>query len=271
MRNMKLELKAPENERAGLHVPDEVSNLQIPFNGTICSPDGDEYLVKNNIIDLLGKEPDFTSIAQSTNHWKLTAAIYEDIWRKRSLSLLSGEEFPIEKEHELLIDWTAPKEDGLYLDIGCSTALYARALKAAQKKASIVALDFSMQMLEEARMKSEADQTDLYFVRADARHMPFFSNIFDGLVMGGTMNELTEPLKVLYESRRVIKEDGVFFMMHLIKSDAWYGRLLQESVGIGGIRFWTKEESNKMFHQANFRVEDQLVKGIVCFTKLVAD
>ncbi len=265
---MKLELRSPVNERAGIQVPEELSRLDKPFNGVLCSQEGDEYEVRNNVIDLLGKEPDFTSIAQYTNHWKLTAAIYEDIWRKRSLSLLSGDDFPIEEEHELLIEWTAPKENGLYLDLGCSTALYARALKAAQKKADIVALDFSSQMLEEARLKAEADETDLIFVRADAREMPFFSKTFDGIVMGGTLNELTEELKVLYEARRVIKEDGVFFMMHLIKANAWYGRLLQESIGIGGIKFWTVDESNKLFKQAGFKVEDQQVRGIVCFTRL---
>ena len=58
-------------------------------------------------------------------------------------------------------------------------------------------------------------------------------------------------------------------MMHLIKSDAWYGRLLQESVGLGGIKFWTVKESNKLFEQAGFKVSQQLVRGIVCFTKLV--
>lgn len=266
---MNLELKSPANERAAIQVPDGVANLRLPFNGSVCSQDGDEYQVKNNIVDLLGKEPGFTSIAQTTNHWKLTAAIYEDIWRKRSLSLLSGEDFPIQKEHELLIEWTAPKAEGLYLDLGCSTALYARALKAAQSKAHIVALDFSSQMLEEARIKSEADETDMFFVRANGGELPFFSKSFDGIVMGGTLNELTEELKVLYEARRVIKQDGVFFVMHLIKSSAWYGRLLQESVSLGGIKFWSVDESNTLFNQAGFKVADQLVRGIVCFTKLV--
>src|SRR5690554_801985 len=265
---MNLELKSPQHERAAIQVPKEISNLAIPFNGTICYSNGDAYTVKNNIIDILGKCPRFTSIAQSTNHWKLTASLYENVWRKRSLSLLSGEDFPTEKEHELLIDWTEPKADGLYLDLGCSTALYARALKAAQDKAHIVALDFSSQMLDEARLKAEEDETDMFFLRADGRKLPFFSETFDGIVMGGTLNELTEELRVLYEARRVIKNDGVVFMMHLIKSDAWVGRMLQESVGIGGIKFWTLNESNDLFKQAGFKVQKQLVRGIVCFTKL---
>ena len=266
---MNLELRSPVDERATIGVPENIEGLGTPFNGTICSQEGDEYQVKNNIIDLLGKQPGFTSIAQMTNHWKLTSNIYEDIWRKRSLSLLSGEDFPIEKEHELLIEWMAPKPGGLYLDLGCSTALYARALKAAQKGAHLVALDFSSQMLQEARMKAEADETDMFLIRADAREMPFFSKTFDGIVMGGTLNELTEEAKVLYEARRVIKQDGVFFVMHLVKSDVWYGRLLQESISLGGIKFRTVDESNRLFGQTGFNVSEQITRGIVCFTRLV--
>lgn len=266
---MNLELRSPVDERATIQIPDNIAGLETPFNGSVCSQEGDEYQVKNNIIDILGKQPGFTSIAQMTNHWKLTSSIYEDIWRKRSLSLLSGEDFPIEKEHELLIEWTAPKPNGLYLDLGCSTALYGRALKAAQKEAHIVALDFSSQMLEEARLKAEADETDMFLIRADGRELPFFSKTFDGIVMGGTLNELTEEVKVLSEARRVIKQDGVFFMMHLIKSHAWYGRLLQESVSLSGIKFWSVDEGNKLFNQTGFKVADQLVRGIVCLTKLV--
>ena len=266
---MNLELKSPVNERIGIHIPDEVSNLSLPFNGSFATTDGDEYNVKNNIIDMLNNNPKFTSIALSTNHWKLTASIYEDIWRKRSLTLLSGEDFPIEKEHELLIDWMNPQVDGMYLDLGASTALYSRALKAAQPEARIVALDFSMQMLKEARIKAEADKTDVFLLRADGSNMPFFSNTFDGIVMGGTLNELSDPTKVLYEANRVLKKDGYFFMMHLIKSDIWYGRLLQESATLGGIKFWTLDESNHLFKQVGFKINKQITRGIVCFTNLI--
>lgn len=266
---MSLEFRSPKYEQASIAVPKEVSHLQKPFNGTVCSNKGDEYGINNNIVDFMGEEAVSMSWAQSSNHWKLTASIYEDIWRKRSLSILTGEEFPIEKERELLIEWLDPKPGKFYLDIGCSTALYARLVKKERPQCEVVALDFSKQMLEEARIKAEADQTDLYLLRADARHMPFYGATFDGLMMGGTLNELTDPLKVLYEARRVVKKEGTFFMMHLVKADAWYARLLQDSAGFGGITFWTVEESNQLFERAGFSVVDQFTKGIVCFSKLV--
>src|SRR5690554_2392770 len=107
------------------------------------------------------------SFAQSTSQWKITASLYEDLWRNRSLSLLTGEEFPIGKEKELLIEWVQPKAGGKYLDVGCSTALYARALKKAEPESIQTGLDFSMPMLEEARLKAEADQTDLFLLYSD--------------------------------------------------------------------------------------------------------
>ncbi len=266
-----MEFRSPKYEQVSVTIPPETAHLGKPFNGTVCSKKGDEYDIKNNIIDFIGDEDVPMSWAQSSNHWTLTASIYEDIWRKRSLSILTGEEFPIDKERELLIEWLSPRAGQFYLDIGCSTALYARLVKKEQPEAELVALDFSLQMLNEARLKAEADQTDMYLLRADASKLPFYSATFDGLMMGGTLNELPDPLKVLYEARRVIKKEGIFFMMHLVKADAWYVRLFQESAAYGGITFWTVEESNQMFERTGFGVADQFSKGIVCFTKLVAD
>ncbi len=264
---MALHVRSPLHDRETIEVPEKVSHLSKPFNGTVGSAKGDEYLISNNIIDLLPAEKEY-SLAQSTNHWKVTASVYEDLWRKRSLTLLTGEDFPIEKEKELLLEWVKPKAGSTYLDVGCSTALYARTLKAAEPKSSLVALDFSKAMLLEARLKAEADQTDMYFVRADGREMPFFGKTFDGVVLGGTLNELTDELKVLFECRRVMKDSGVMFMMHLIKSEHWAGRLLQESAEWSGIHFWSVDDSNELFERAGFTVEEQFTRGIVCFTRL---
>jgi len=264
-----MQFRSPKYEEASVIIPDETAQLQQPFNGTVCSKKGDEYEITNNIIDFIGNNPPAMSWAQSSNDWQLTAALYEDIWRKRSLSIFSGETFPIKKEQKLLLEWMNPKPGGTYLDVGCSTALYARHLKKSQADCHLVAMDFSLPMLQEARLKAEADQTDLFLLRANARYMPFYGATFNGLMMGGTLNELTDPLKVLYECRRVIKREGVFFIMHLIKADAWYTRLLQSSTEYGGLKFWDLTESNRLFERAGFQVADQLSKGIVCFSKLL--
>ena len=265
-----MDIRSPQYDNESIALPSEASLLSKTFNGTVCSKRGDEYPIKNNIVDLLTKEKSYT-LAQSTNHWTLTATVYEDIWRVRSLSLLSGEPFPIEKEKELLKKWVDPKPGKRFLDVGCSTALYARSIKKNEPESEVVAIDFSMAMLEEARLKAEADETNIFLIRTDARELPFFAHSFDGIVMGGTLNELSNEQKVLYECHRVLKEDGVLFIMHLIMSDTWYGRILQNSAEWSGIKFWTIKQSNELFNKSGFRIVDQFAKGIVCFTKLVPE
>ncbi|MGM0587486.1 MAG: class I SAM-dependent methyltransferase [Bacteroidota bacterium] len=263
--------RSPQHEDARLRIPAEVAQLSTPFNGSVCSNKGDEYTIKNNVVDLLGEPSAQLSMAEYSNHWTVTASIYEELWRNRSLSILTGQEFPIEKEQQLLLEWLRPQAGEIILDVGCSTGLYARTIAKEVPKSINVGLDFSRQMLQEARLKAEADQADIYFLRADARSMPFFADTFDALVSGGTLNELSDPIKVLYECRRIIKDTGRFFMMHLLRGETWYGRLLQDSAEFGGLKFWDLEDSNQLFERAGFEVLQQEHHGIVCFTLLKPD
>ncbi|CAN5370315.1 hypothetical protein BH23BAC3_BH23BAC3_24670 [soil metagenome] len=267
---MDLKLRAPDSDQHSLLLPEAASKLADSYSGTLSSGNGNEYSIKGNIADLLQKKFDY-SLAQRSNNFGLTAAVYEDLWRNSSLSLLIGESFPIEMEKELLVDWLQPEEGKLYLDVGCSTALYARSIKKSCEGSVTVAIDISRPMLAEARKKGMGDSVDMFLIRSDAREMPFFAGTFDGLMMGGTLNELTDELKVLYECRRVIKKGGTFFMMHLLKSKSIAGRILQTPAGFGGLQFWSIDESNILFERAGFSVDDQFNKGIVCFTRLIAD
>jgi len=264
-----LEIRSPQYEQASLQIPSEVARLSRSFNGTIASRMGDEYRISNNIIDLLPGGSLKISLAQSTNYWNLTAAAYEDLWRKRSLSLLTGEDFPLEKELKILTNWLTLKNNGLYLDLGCSSGLYARTIKKHSPGSSVVALDFSQTMLKQARKKALEEDVELYLIRADARKMPFYAATFDGLACGGTLNELSDPQKVLYEARRVLKSDGGFFIMHLLKSESWYKRILQQSTEWSGLTFWSLDEVNSLFRQTGFKVQNQSSFGIVCFSQLL--
>lgn len=263
-------LRSPKYDHESISVPNEAANLQKVFAGTICSRKGDEYEIRDNIIDLLGDTFSKKTLAQYSNDWLLTSAVYEDYWRKNAISLLSGQDFPLEKEKQLLQEWIPAETGKWYLDIGCSTALYSRFLVSENKDAYVVALDYSMNMLRKARQKARDEQLNFYLLRTDAQKMPFFQSTFDGLLCGGTLNELVDPIKVLYESRRIIKDGGIFFVMHLLKGDTWYERLLQETSKLSGLSFWSQKESNKKFRQTGFEVLSQEKQGWVCFSKLQA-
>ena len=267
---MPFQLKSPLNEQASIQLPREVSDLSKPFNGTICSSKGDEYQIRKNIIDILGNKSVKQTLAQASNHLPITASVYEDYWRKKSIGILSGEEFTLDRERKLLLRWLNPKPNMKYLDIGCSSGFYARSIQQEQSDAETVALDIAMPMLRETRKRAISEQLPLYLMRANAAELPFFTATFDGIVCGGTLNELSDPLKVLYETKRVIKPGAVAVFMHLLKAESIQGKILQKTTGLGGITYWTLDESNGLFERAGFTITQQMRFGIVCFSRLTS-
>ncbi len=264
-----LVLKSTEDERIFFSIPHEVSDLNQSFNGNILSESGNECRIKENIIRYLDKKPSTLTLAQQSNFIPLTSDIYEDTWRKRSIGILSGQDFSIEDEINLLQRWVNLNPEDNVVDIGCSTALYARALAKKQPNAKITALDFSLKMLEAAKVKAKKEDVDLFLLLADAEELPFYSNSMDLVVCGGSLNEFANPDRALYEMKRVLKNDGEVFMMHLLKADTWYGSMLQKTSEIGGLNFWTERESDALFQKAGFVIKRRHKIGIVCFSLLI--
>lgn len=270
MKKSEIILRSPQHDDSKIKVGSEVANLSIPFNGTIGSPKGDEYPVTRNIIELLGKNLPSTTLAQNSNFIGFTADAYEEYWRNSSIKLISGEDFSIEDEKHRLISWFKPVAGELYLDLGCSTGLYARTLATKSPDSSIIALDFALPMLRKAREKSASENLDIYLLQANAEDLPFFSSTFDGITIGGTLNEFKDPVKALYEARRVLNKNGRMFVMYLLKADSIFGSSLQMLTGVGGISFWNLKESEELFNRTGFKVIKQDKVGIVSFCLLEA-
>ncbi len=268
--DMPLVLRSPEHDDASVPVPAEAALLGRPLNGVICSSKGDEYPVKDNIIDLLKDGYPAKSLAEHSGNWGVTASVYEDLWRKNAVSLLSGEKFPWEQERRLIEQCLRPRPREWYLDIGCSTALYARLLFERAPQTRIVAMDYSLPMLKRAREKCRKENCNVFLLRADAHEMPFFRASFDGALFGGTLNELRDPLKVLFEIRRILKENARLFIMYVLKADSWYLRLAQSAIQTGGLTFWSLNESKELFRRCGFKVGDIEQHGLVCFACLTA-
>ena len=101
---MSLELRAPHNERLSLELPVEAARLGTPFNGSLCAEDGRLFSIDRNIVQLVENKRTVDTLAQLSNHVPVTAQVYEDLWRRRSIGLLSGEDFSLEEEKKLLLE-----------------------------------------------------------------------------------------------------------------------------------------------------------------------
>ena len=202
-------------------------------------------------------------LAQSSNFWPLTAAVYEPLWRMRSLSLLTGGSFSTARELELMLSWLKPRPGERILDAAASAGLYARTLLTHTPELEVHTLDFSVAFLKKARAYAERDRVRPVLVQADVRALPYRDSVFDALVCGGSLNEFTDLTQTLTEFARVLKPGGKMWQMYLTAAQSLTGRLGQGVIKLSGLRFIDPEKLEQQAQKIGFGLEQAQYRGPV--------
>lgn len=226
--------------------------------------------VQDGIYRSLSKRPS-VPLGQSSNFLPLTAALYEPLWRKRSLSILTGGAFSTERELELMLEWLEPGQGHVILDAACSAGLYARTLLAYDSSLSVHALDFSLPFLKKALEYAERDNVSPILVHADVRDLPYKDASFDALVCGGSLNEFTELDKTLAEFARVLKPGGKMWQMYAAKAEGGFGKAVQGFIGTSGIRFIEPKMLEESVKRAGFTLLKAQYRGPVAMALFERD
>ncbi|MBA3950576.1 MAG: methyltransferase domain-containing protein [Rubrobacter sp.] len=251
----------------GLVYDEGVEENGVVLSGTTRLPaTGETYPVKNGYLDLLKGRLGGDNVANLSNFLPGAGRGYEPLWRVRSLNLLTGEDFPNERELEIIAEKVNLERGGLYLDLGCSAGLYARNLANTLGDAGdVVGIDISPSMLHEAARRARKAGATPSFVRADAASLPFADASMAGAVCGGTLNELGDPARVLREAHRVLQPGARLAIMGILRARTPNGRLLQRFLSTGGIQFFDPEELEGMLDAAGFDPDPLITYGAVFF------
>jgi SAM-dependent methyltransferase len=227
---------------------------------------GKTYPVKNGYLDLLGRRVGADSIANLTNFLPGAGPLYEPLWRVRSLTLLTGEDFPNDRELEIIADLVRLDRGGRYLDLGCSAGMYTRNLATRLgSRGDVVGIDISPSMLKEAVRRARKIGASPSFTRADAENLPFADASFSGVVCGGSLNEFGDPARTLRERRRVLEPGGRVAIMGILKARSARGQRLQRLLSTGGVRFFKPEEVTSLLDHAGLEPDPLKINGAVFF------
>lgn len=251
----------------GLDLLEGIEEDGYVLSGTARDPATSEtYPVKGGYLDLLGRRSGVGAVANLANLLPGAGPLYEPLWRVRSLTLLTGERFPNERELEMIAGLACPDRGGFYLDLGCSAGLYARDLASRLgDRGSAVGVDISPSMLGEAARRARRFGARLSLARADAGALPFVDGSFAGAVCGGTLNELADPARVLRETRRVLAPGGRLAIMGILEARTPNGRRLQRFLATGGVRFFESDELTSLLDHAGFDPDPLRCYGAVYF------
>ena len=223
---------------------------------------GETYRITDGYLDLLKFRTGADSLANLTNFLPGAGRGYEPLWRVHSLSLLTGEPFPNERELAIINRLIHPVRGGRYLDLGCSAGLYTRNLDSGVA----VGIDISPSMLREAARRAHGIGANPSFVRANAKHLPFLDASFTGAVCGGTLNEFGDPARVLRETYRVLEPGRRLAIMGILRAGTPRARRVQRILSAGGIRFFDPDELQSLLDHAGFEPDSPQTYGPVFFS-----
>ncbi len=120
------------------------------------------------------------------------------------------------------------KQGDWVLDIGSGTGILLPLLiEAVGDKGRVIALDFSQNMLKQAKAKGFQPIVD--FVQADVTAIPLSNNLADLAICNNTFPHFNNRAKALEEMARILKDNGRLVICHTMSRDAI--NYLHQSIG----------------------------------------
>ena len=113
--------------------------------------------------------------------------------------------------HKRLLDYVELPEQAKVLDIGCGTGRLLNRLAAKYANLQGTGLDFSDEMLRQAR-RSNRHRPRLIFVQGAAAPLRFVDDQFDAVFNTISFLHYAEPERVLAEIYRVLRPGGMFYL-----------------------------------------------------------
>ena len=172
------------------------------------------------------------------------------------------------KVNQMIRGWLVEQfnEGDVVLELGCGTGFYSEMVIGRVKQ--LTATDLAPEMIEQAK-RNLAQCTNVEVRIEDCYSTSFKDNVFDGVLMANLLHIVMDPLAVLMEGHRVLKDNGRI----VIVDGTGYGMSFVKKMTLG-IRYLRRygrpcsygrnlrpEELVGMVREAGFVVEESKLLG----------
>lgn len=198
----------------------------------------------------------------------MAGEIREKYWSRFSTTFDENQEYVVGKDflEEVKINLNKLVDLGEVLELGCGTGYFTETIVKNAKH--VFATDLSNELLENARIRlSNFDHVTIQ--KENCYSTSFVSEKFDTVFMANLIHIIEDPLQVLQESYRILKNDGLL----IITSFTNYGMKPLEIIKLGFrfIKVWGKppkhthrfspESLGSLMESAGFSIEESKVIG----------
>lgn len=101
-----------------------------------------------------------------------------------------------------------PQSDKIILDLACGSGNSTKPL--ANRDTKVFACDIDPLMIKQAQKEIEGKKLDIHYSVAEAEHLPYESDHFDGVSVGTAFHWFVNDIAIA-EIKRVLKSGGLFF------------------------------------------------------------
>lgn len=178
-----------------------------------CAQDHRFGLVASRAPDLVRTVVQRDTPGQRAMRFRPLVAVYESIWRPLFTRLAGGTDPGAETDQ--LLGWLDLDAGAIVLDLACGPGNTTRRLAAGAPGATVVGLDLSVPMLEEA-VDRTPDGAPIGFARVDAHDLPVADGSVDAVHCAAALYLFGDPAAVIAELSRVLRPGGRFAGMTLV-------------------------------------------------------
>ena len=168
---------------------------------------------------------------------------------------------------DTVLSYLPSQFDGVLLDVPVGTGVFTDSLYANFPNATIIAIDYSMGMLQKAKDRFEQQGIDnICLVRADVANLPLVDSAADIVLSMNGLHAFPDKQRAIAEMKRSLRPGGSLVASSYLKGDSmlgdWFIKHCYARIGFFSPPFFTIDDIASHFEGFTIRKQGHVKYGV---------